>query len=90
MKDLTDKKLLEIGFKKNNVTPEEAGTEFGYSYFTLELFSGECLLTQSNDECDGGLYYVTFLSMDGAGKFWNSDVIVEMVKLIKSGDKNGI
>jgi hypothetical protein len=88
MKDLTEEKLVEIGFKKNNVTPEEAGSEFGYSYFTLELFNGECLLTQSDDECEDDLYFVTFLDMESAGKFWDSHIIVEMVKLLKSGDKS--
>lgn len=87
MKDLTEKKLQELGFKKQVVTPEEAGEPEGYHFFTYELFNQECLISQGNDEIDAIFYYVKFLNMPSAGKFWNSHDVRKLIEHINSGEK---
>lgn len=84
-KDLTEKKLLELNFKKKNVSPEEAGDDEGYYYFTYDLFNAECLITQADNERDNEFYSVEFLNMPDAGKFWNSNQIIRIIQSIKGG-----
>lgn len=81
-KDLTEDKLLELGFKKITVTPQESGYYKTFYYFVYDLFNGECLLT--DDEIgDDDLFSVSFLGMSDAGKFWNSDDVKDIIKSIK-------
>ena len=83
MKDIKENKLLEMGFEKVEVTPEESGDPEGYHYFCYELGNGECLLTQSNDEAVDGLYSVEFLTIPDIGKFWNSKDVRDLIETLK-------
>lgn len=84
MRDLTKEKLISLGFEKNIVTPEEAGDMKGFYYFSYPLFNSEVLISCDNESItDDKKYYVEFLTMPDAGKFYNSEEIIKIVKAIK-------
>ena len=85
-RDLTEEKLIELGFVKEVVEPEESLEDKPYYYYAYELYNGECLLTQSNDERKDEFYDVEFFMMENAGKFQNSVQLSDMIKMIKSGE----
>jgi len=59
MKDLTEEKLLEMGFEKVIVPIEESFDDHEYSYFKYDFSKGGGLLTvQCSDEAKDGLYSV--------------------------------
>ena len=83
-KDLSEGKLIELGFEKVVVPTEESLEEKEYHYFVYELYNGECLMTQSDNERDDRYYFVEFYIMEGAGKFWNSAEVSAILKVLKS------
>ena len=84
-RDLTEEKLIELGFIKEVVEPEESLEDKPYHYYAYELYNGECLITQTNDERKDEFYDAEFFMMDSAGSFHNSVQISDMIKMIKSG-----
>lgn len=81
-KDLTEEKLLELKFKKNYVTAEESG-DVPYNYYTYELGSGECLISDTEDDVDeNGFYTVTFLSLEGY-YYHTFDQVDKLIKAIE-------
>lgn len=85
--DLTEEKLLKIGFEKFLEPAKETGNEHDYYYFTYELFNKECLITNANDETNNGLYEVTIFNMPDAGVFDNEEQVINLIETIKSGRK---
>lgn len=85
-KDLTEEKLIELGFVKEVITKEESLEENDQHYFVYELFNGECLMTQTDQEREDEFYYVEFYVMEGAGKFWNYTQVETILRIIKSGE----
>lgn len=89
-RNLTENILIELGFEKTIVPPEEAGDERGYYYFTYELYNGNCLISNSDDMCDNnGCYDITIFNMEDAGIFDNIDVVENLIKAIKTGKRGG-
>lgn len=87
VKDLTEKKLLMLNFKKNHVTEEESGAN-AFNYFSYNLSNWDCLISCANDEVDeNGFYYVEFFNMGNIGKFWNSEDVQKLIEIINSADK---
>ena len=81
MRDLDDKKLIELGFKLINVSPEEAGDEVGFCYYVYSLYNGEGLITQTDSERTDEFFDIEFVMMEDAGQYSNS---VDVTKLINS------
>jgi hypothetical protein len=84
-RNLTEEKLIELGFEKIIVPVEESLDDYEYYYFTYELFDNECLMTiQSSDEADDGLYDVSFFHMESAPKYSTSKQVQDLINAIKS------
>lgn len=67
--NITAKQLKKLGFRKEVVTPEEAGTIKGFHYFiyefSTEFYQSLALMSESNDERTHGRYYtVSFFDHD--------------------------
>lgn len=85
-RNLTEEKLIELGFEKEIVYQEESLDDHNYHYFCYELFNGECLITQTNDEITDGLYDVEFFTMGDAGKYSTSKQVQDLINSIKLGE----
>lgn len=87
MSNITEKDLIELGFTREVVLPEESGEKKKFHYFVLDI--GElCLITNSNDECIDHKYKVEFFDYTNVGYFDDFDIVKNLIKLIKSGKKN--
>ena len=49
---MKEQELIDLGFKKTDVSPEEAGDENGFHYYTYDFSDsgGLSLISNSNDE----------------------------------------
>jgi len=86
MKKLTEEQLVELGFKKAEVSAEESGEDIGYYYYTYELGNGECLLTNTNDDEDR--YFVEFLSIPDLGKFRDVENLKNLIDCLSKAEKD--
>lgn len=87
MKDLTEEKLLEMGFEKVIVPIEESFDDHEYSYFKYDFSKGGGLLTvQCSDEAKDGLYSVELSDIESLGPFHGSDDVQKLINLAKSVD----
>lgn len=66
MRKLTEKVLLELGFKKNHVSAKESGAA-PYDFFTLELKGNSCLISCESDVAKNGFYTVELFDQNGLG-----------------------
>ena len=82
-RNLTEERLMSLGFKKVFVSPEEAGDDRGYHYFVYELFNGECLISQADNERKDEYYDIQFFHMIDAGYFTNEEDIVNLISAIE-------
>ncbi len=89
MKQITDKKLLKLGFNRIIVTPKEANAPVGYYYFVYNVGDNKSILiTNTSDECPThDTFYVEFFDVPELGKFYNLKSVKKLVKLLKSGKK---
>ncbi len=88
MTKITEKKLLELGFRKENVSGSESGTGKGYYYFALDIANGtdyDCLLiTCASDERENGGFVVEFFDTRNL-KYKDAETLETLVKTIMSG-----
>ena len=51
---MTEQELIQLEFKRVDVSPEEAGDEKGFHYFSYDFSDsrGLCLISNCNDEAD--------------------------------------
>lgn len=82
MKDITEGVLRMIGFTKTNVSPEEAGDDKGYYYFTIEINNKCLLISNSNDEADNGHYSIEFFQYEGLSTT-NSVDLIDLIRVLK-------
>ena len=60
---MTEKQLINAGFKKEEVSAEEAGTDKGFYYYTLEIGDID-LISNPNDQLVNGQWACYFLNSD--------------------------
>ena len=82
MKKITEKKLVFLGFKRQDVSEEESGDK-PYYYFTYEI-DKLCLISNSNDECVDGKYNIEFYDYDDSVCFTDIKVLTCLIKILKS------
>lgn len=58
---MTEKQLISAGFKKEEVSAEEAGTNKGFYYYTLEIGDID-LISNPNDQLVNGQWACYFLN----------------------------
>ena len=88
MKDISENELLRLGFKKNNVNPEESGDNTSYHYYTLDINDRCFLISCASDECINGFYKIEVFDFSEIGTFTDVDVLYDFIKIIKSLTKN--
>ena len=84
MKDLTEEKLLELGFTKVVVPVEESLDDHEYYYFVFDFDTGGGLFTiEASDNVEEGLYSVELGDVEALGPFDNSEDVERLINLAK-------
>ncbi len=87
-KGISESKLLELGFKKTTVPPEESGCDNEFSYFVYETNDGKgVLISSDSDTLKNGLYYVEFYDTENLGKIYSSGMLEILITVIKHMEK---
>lgn len=63
---MTEQDLINLGFKKENVSAEESGAD-AYHYYTYDLSDNDlnfCLISPANDEAKDDNWYVELFNFD--------------------------
>ena len=82
MKNITEKNLLNLGFKRQDVSEEESGNK-PYYYFTYEI-DKLCLISNSNDECVDCKYDIEFYDYVDSVCFTDIKILTKLIKILKS------
>jgi hypothetical protein len=82
MKNITEKNLLNLGFKRQDVSEEESGDEPFY-YFIYEI-DKLCLISNSNNECVNDNYSVEFFDYVDAVCFTDIKMLTDLIKILES------
>ena len=86
MKNITEKKLIELGFEKQDVTEKDACGDNPFYYFTYEIGS-ICLISNSNDECIKGKYCVGLFDHPDIGDFYDYKTVFFLITAFKCAKK---
>lgn len=84
MSEITEKKLIELGFTKEIVSPEENGTEKGYHYFVFEIDNKCLLISGASDELIDKGYYVEFFNFNNI-RYTDPGLLEILIIIIKLG-----
>lgn len=82
MKNITEEELLKLGFKREDVTEEEAGDKPFY-YFIYEI-DKLCLISNSNDECIDEKYDIEFFDYVDSVRFTDIKMLTDLIKILES------
>jgi hypothetical protein len=74
--------LLATGFTKVSVSPEESGCENEYHYYIYEVQDKCILISDCNDENDGG-FSIEFFNMENLIKIKDSESLLKLMEVIK-------
>lgn len=83
---LTEKVLLELGFKRNDVSEEESGDEPFY-YFTYDFSRAVCLITEASNEVNDGAFTVELFEEDGFGYCETKEEVENLIKCLSKRRK---
>lgn len=79
---MKEQELINLGFKRTDVTAEESGFETDWYYYTYDFGNGSVgLITQANTEMQDGKWHVEIFE-DETIRFNNSEDIKALVDLI--------
>jgi len=81
--NITEKNLLFLGFKRQEILPEESDQKNPFYYYTLYI-RGLCLISNSSDECVNNKWYVEIFDNPEIGKFRDINKLYGFIKLLKS------
>lgn len=74
--------LLATGFTKVSVPPEESGCENGYHYYVYEIQGTSVLISNCNDENDGG-FTIEFHCLENLIAIKDSESLLKLMEVIK-------
>ena len=83
---MTEKQLINSGFKKEEVSAEEAGTDKGFYYYTLEIGDID-LISNPNDQLVNGQWACYFLNSDEIEIIYAFHLQM-LITILKHGLKN--
>ena len=84
---MTEKQLIKAGFKKEEVSAEEAGTDKGFYYYTLEIGDIE-LISNPNDQLVNGQWACYFLNSNEIEIIYEFHLRL-LISVLKYSLKNG-
>lgn len=82
---MKEEELVQLGFERVNVPPEEAGDEKGFHYYTYDFSDsrGLSLISNSNDEAEkAGQWVVEIFDYDNI-TFTDVEKVLEFTTIIK-------
>lgn len=79
---MKEKDLIELGFEREDVTAEDAGTENGFYYYTLEI-EDLSLITSADDEVENDNWKV-FIFDYGGFEFTELEKLKLFIDVLKS------
>lgn len=74
---MTEKELIEFGFKKEIITDSESQNGYDYYYYTLEIIQDIVLVSSESDEIEDDEWGVFFSDSDC--EIWNSKLLKELI-----------
>jgi hypothetical protein len=80
MKNITEKKLIELDFKRQD---EDSDQENPFYYYTIYI-KDLCLITNTNDECVNNKWYVELCEYPRVGKFRDIYKLYGFIKILNS------
>ena len=82
---MKEQDLIDLGFERVNVSPEEAGDENGFHYYTYDFSDsrGLSLISNSNDEAEkAGQWVVEIFDYDNI-TFTDVEKVLEFINIIQ-------
>ena len=82
---MKEQDLIDLGFKRTDVSAEEAGDENGFHYYTYDFSDsrGLSLISNSNDEAEkAGQWVVEIFDYDNI-LFTDKKMILEFITIIE-------
>ena len=82
---MKEQDLIDLGFKRTDVSPEEAGDENGFHYYIYEFLDsrGLSLISNSNDEAEkAGQWVVEIFDYDNI-TFTDVEKVLEFINIIQ-------
>jgi len=83
---MKEQDLIDLGFKRTDVSAEEAGDKNGFHYYTYDFSDsrGLSLISNSNDEAEkAGQWAVEIFDYDNI-TFTDAEKVLEFINIIKS------
>lgn len=74
---MTEKELIEFGFKKEIIPDSESQNGYDYYYYTLEIIQDIVLVSSESDEIEDDEWGVFFSDSDC--EIWNSKLLKELI-----------
>ena len=82
---IKEKDLIELGFERQDETPESSGTNFNWYYYTLDI-EDFCLITSANDEVENYNWKVFIFDHEGF-EFTELEKLKLFIDILKSAVK---
>jgi hypothetical protein len=82
---MKEQDLIDLGFKRTDVSPEEAGDENGFHYYTYDFSDsrGLSLISNSNDEAEKEKQWsVEIFDYDNI-LFTDEKILLDFINIIK-------
>ena len=80
---MTEQNLIDLGFKRVDVTKEQSGAPFDWHYYTYDFVKGFSLISQASDEVTDGKWFVEILETDGEIRFTNAKELLHLIRIIE-------
>ena len=74
---MTEKELIEFGFKKEIITDSESQNGYDYHYYTLEIIQDLVLVSSESDEIEDDEWGVFFSDSDC--EIWDPKLLKELI-----------
>jgi hypothetical protein len=81
--NITEKKLIFLGFKRQEVSQEDSGDNAPFYYYTYDI-KDLCLISNTNDDCVKNKWYVELYDYTELGKFRDINKLYDFIKILKS------
>ena len=82
---IKEKDLIELGFERQDETPESSGTNFNWYYYTLDI-EDFCLISNANDEVENYNWKVFIFDYEGF-EFTELEKLKSFIDVLKSAVK---